>query len=231
MIRLLVTNGCSCTRGEELIDPQTQAWPVLLAEILGVECVNLARDGSSNRRIVRSTVSQLGEIRTQFALRSEQILLLPVWTQASRHEYFSLHETLEPRHSSPNEELDRHWQSIGPWRSEARHMPSRAFYRHLWSEEGQLANLFLDWVLLDRWAQHEGYQARYAFAFPVPRALPSPASSFLSQLDPETTWGGLPPQEGMSFLEMPSSLARGPGGHPLAEGHAWFAQSLARWLC
>lgn len=56
MIRLLVANGCSCTRGEELSDPLTQAWPVVLAGLLGVNYVNLGRDGSFNRRIVRSTV-------------------------------------------------------------------------------------------------------------------------------------------------------------------------------
>jgi hypothetical protein len=46
----------------------------------------------------------------------------------------------------------------------------------------------------------------------------------------ESVWGGLPPVPDNPFLEIPEGLARGSGGHPLAEGHAWFAASLATWL-
>jgi hypothetical protein len=232
MIRLLVTNGCSCTRGEELADPATQAWPVVLGKLLGVPHVNLARDGCSNRRIVRSTVDRVDEARHRFSAQPDEVLVLLAWTQSARHEYYSLRERPEVRTSPPsaNHPDDRHWQGIGPWRQDAGHRPSRAFYDHLWSDEGQLANMFLDWVMLDRFLRHAGYLARYAFAFPVEPDISEPAVRFLRQLDSETVWGGLPPTPGMALLEMPEGMARGPGGHPLAEGHEWFATSLAEWL-
>jgi Family of unknown function (DUF6071) len=230
MIRLLVTNGCSCTRGEELPDPSTQAWPVVLGKFLGVPQVNLARDGSSNRRIVRSTVASIDRVRAQHEVRPGEVLTLLAWTQSSRHEYYSRRERPEVRTGPADQPVDRNWQRIGPWRQDAGHRPSAAFYDHLWSDEGQLTNLFLDWVLLDRFLRHEGYQGRYAFAFPVAPGIPEPALQFARQLHGDTVWGGLPPTPGKSFLEMPAGMPRGPGGHPLAEGHEWFATSLAEWV-
>lgn len=230
MIRLLVTNGCSCTRGEELTDPATQAWPVVLGKLLGVPHVNLAQDGSSNRRVVRSTVARVDGARRKFSARPDEVLVLLAWTQSSRHEYYSPRERPEARSGPADHPGDRNWQRIGPWRQDAGHRASRAFYDHLWSNEGQLTNLFLDWVMLDRFLRYEEYQARYAFAFPVAPDLPEPALQYLRKLHGETVWGGLPPTPGKSFLEMPEGMGRGPGGHPLAEGHEWFATSLAEWL-
>lgn len=51
----IVANGCSFTHGAGLDYPFTQSWPCVLANMLGVNCVNLARSGSGNDRIVRRT--------------------------------------------------------------------------------------------------------------------------------------------------------------------------------
>jgi hypothetical protein len=230
MIRLLVTNGCSYTRGEELPDPTAEAWPVVLGRLLGVPYVNLARDGSSNRRIVRTTIASVDGICRERAIPPDDVLVLLAWTQSSRHEYYSRRERPELRDLPADLPVDRNWHGIGPWRQDEGHRPSRAFYNHLWSDEGQLTNLFLDWVLLDRYLRYEKYQARYAFAFPVVPDLPEPALQFANQLQGSAVWGGLPPTPGRSFVELPPGTARGPGGHPLAEGHEWFARSLAEWL-
>jgi hypothetical protein len=230
MIRLLVTNGCSCTRGEELPDPGTQAWPVVLGNVLGVPHVNLARDGSSNRRIVRSTVARVDGVRSEHLVRPDEVLVLLAWTQSSRYEYYSARERPEQRTGPADHPVDGNWQRIGPWRQDAGHRPSVAFYDYLWSDEGQLTSLFLDWLLLDGFLRDQGYQGRYAFAFPVAPDIPAPAWQFARLLDGDTVWGGLPPSHGKSFLEMPEGMARGPGGHPLAQAHEWFALSLAQWL-
>ena len=230
MVKLLVTNGCSCTRGQELRDPASQAWPTLLGGALGIDVVNLARDGSSNRRIVRSTVAQLGDICAERVLQPQEVMVLLAWTQFSRHEYHAPREPPEVVPGPADGPGDRGWQRIGPWRQHAGHKPSRAFYDHLWSEEGQLANFFLDWALLDGFLQQGGFHARYAFAFPLAGTVPSLARPFTRMLREDTVWGGLPPLPRRSFLEMPDGLPCGPGGHPLEEGHAWFAMSLAKWL-
>jgi hypothetical protein len=56
----LLTVGDSFTYGEELADPQTSAWPVLLGNKLGYEVTNLAKPGSGNTRMVRHVVEQVG---------------------------------------------------------------------------------------------------------------------------------------------------------------------------
>jgi Family of unknown function (DUF6071) len=230
VIRLLVTNGCSFTRGEELSDPSIEAWPFVLARLLGIpQVVNLARDGSSNRRIVRSTVACIDRVREDHAVRPDEVLMLIAWTQVSRHEYYSAREWPEEECGPEDYQVDRHWQGIGPWRQAAGHRPSRAYYDNLWSAEGQMVNLFLDWVLLDRFLSHHGYQSRYVFAFPMTK-IPEPALGFTLQLSGETVWGGLPPKPRKSFRAMPAKFPRGLYGHPLAEGHEWIAGSLADWL-
>lgn len=52
----LVVNGCSFVYGDGLDSPNTQAWPKLLADKLGVPVVNLALGATSNDRIYRKTV-------------------------------------------------------------------------------------------------------------------------------------------------------------------------------
>jgi hypothetical protein len=66
----LVAFGCSLTYGHGLKDcysgktmrapgsnPSQYAWPSILAEILGIECVNLATPGASNKRIAYTIYS------------------------------------------------------------------------------------------------------------------------------------------------------------------------------
>jgi lysophospholipase L1-like esterase len=227
MLRLLVTNGCSMTRGAELADPATQAWPALLAKNLGIPHVNLARDGSSNRRIVRTTAARLHRVTSDASVAPDEVLVLVLWTDTGRHEFYKL----GPQHTAPeNDAVDEGWEDIGPWRQSQRHRPSCAYYDHLWSNDGQIANLYLDWLLLDRYFQYAGYRARYAFAGPACPPVSGPGRWFASQLPLFATFGDLPTKAGMTFSDIARGHPVGPGGHPLAEGHQLFATALARWL-
>lgn len=231
-IELIVANGCSCTRGEELAAPGEDAWPTVLGSLLGVEMVNVARDGSSNRRIVRSNVLSLERLAHERRLSPGQVLSLSAWTEMSRSEYFSSTETDERRNGPGDTAVDRGWQRIGSWRAAARHRPSRAFYRHLWSDESQLLNFLLDWTMYESWCSGRGFATAYAFAFPLPPVdrAGDTLEALQRMLPLDKTWGGALRTEGFSMLEMPDELARGTGGHPLKDGHAWFARRLADWL-
>lgn len=231
-IDLIVANGCSCTRGEELAAPGEDAWPTVLGGLLGIEVVNVARDGSSNRRIVRSNVLLLERIARERGLSPGQVLSLSAWTELSRSEYFSFMETDERRDGPGDTAVDRGWQRIGSWRAKSRHRPSRAFYRHLWSDESQLLNFLLDWTMYESWCSDRGFATAYAFAFPLPpvdRAGEN-LEALRCMLPLRKTWGGALRAEGFSMLEMPDGLERGTGGHPLRDGHAWFARGLADWV-
>jgi len=57
----LYFNGCSFTKGDELTDPKTTAFPAVMSKKLGLEFVNDAESGGSNQRIVYRTVQNLNE--------------------------------------------------------------------------------------------------------------------------------------------------------------------------
>jgi hypothetical protein len=55
----LVVNGCSFTYCQGLRYPLLEGWPKLLAEKLDVPLINLAKPGTGNDRIVRTTVEYI----------------------------------------------------------------------------------------------------------------------------------------------------------------------------
>ncbi|WP_158841348.1 DUF6071 family protein [Saccharothrix deserti] len=227
MIKLLVTNGCSMTAGEELDSPRTQAWPVLLARALGVELVNMGLGGGSNRRIVRTTVATLPALCEQRSIAPEETLVVCTWTRPDRTEHF------DPGFTRRRSEFDAdvNWRVIGPF-NDSRDKQAKAFYRHLWSEEGQIGSFLLEWILLDSFLRLRGYVSRYAFAYRDVTALPTTPSlrGLPGQIDRTTVFGEFPVGEGMAFDDMTLDLPRAPRNHPLTEGHHRFAGALADWL-
>lgn len=227
MIRLIVANGDSFTAGVGLDDPSTEAWPVLLAEMFGVDHVSLARFGSSNRRSVRSTVHRLETLRAERDVAPDEVMVITAWTEFGRHEYYSATERFDGR----DHPTDRHWRRMGWWRRGVGHQPSDAYFDHLWSKDGEAANFFLDWVMFDRYLRYGGYHPRYAFTFrQFDGPIPANAADFAAQVPAHDVWGGVPPENGRTFTEIPAELPRTDDGHPMAEGHAWFATALAEWI-
>jgi hypothetical protein len=109
MIRLLVANGCSQTRGAELAQPGRDAWPAVVAGMLGVPHVNMARDGASNRRIVRTTVVRLPTICQEAGVQPDETLVLIAWTHTVRHEFYVPEKRPQPPDNHPVEHnLARH---------------------------------------------------------------------------------------------------------------------------
>jgi len=81
MIDCLYTNGDSWTYGSELENRQ-QAWPWLVSNALGCELCNAAVPGSTNDKIVRTTVEDC----LKFVRTGQQPLVLIAWTQLHRFE-------------------------------------------------------------------------------------------------------------------------------------------------
>ena len=55
----LYFNGCSHTRGDDLVSPQTQSWPSLIAKSLNCEFVNDGVSGGTNDRIMYQTIKNI----------------------------------------------------------------------------------------------------------------------------------------------------------------------------
>ena len=56
--------GCSFTSGMSCVDPDTDAWPQVLAELMGTTCANWGEPSASNDRIWCAVAEQLHTIRT-----------------------------------------------------------------------------------------------------------------------------------------------------------------------
>ena len=74
----LYTNGCSFVWGDELEDRGNEAFPFLLKDRLGCELINESRRGSSNQRILRTTLARKFEKDT---------FVIIGWSSIYRYEY------------------------------------------------------------------------------------------------------------------------------------------------
>jgi len=229
VIKLLVTNGCSLTRGLELEHPEEQAWPALVADHLDVRVINFARDGGSNRRLVRTTIERLDAVAVEQKVDSTEVLFLGLWTSLDRSEYFDPGLSIH-RGRDSSQKAGTSWRPIGPWLMSFRNPAVKAFYRYLWSSDGQQASFLLDWVMFDVFLTTRGYNALYAFGYPYvkPRSFSGVFAENL--IDRSRVFGQLSDALECSFLGLTWDLTRGPGLHPLADSHAIFADALYEWI-
>jgi len=77
--KLIYAIGDSFTYGQELPDPATQAWPVLLAERLGYRLVNHGTPGVGNEFIVKQTIKAVAKHKPE--------LVVIAWTSCGRQEH------------------------------------------------------------------------------------------------------------------------------------------------
>jgi len=78
-IKVIVTSGCSFTKGEK-------SWPNHLSLILNKDLVNLGKMSAGNGYISRSTIYQILELLKIY--NNDQLLVGIMWSGASRHEIY-----------------------------------------------------------------------------------------------------------------------------------------------
>jgi hypothetical protein len=236
MIRLLVVNGCSYARGAELAAPERDAWPALLARELGLDVVNLACDGGSNRRVVRTTVEHLDAIRAARGVRLDEILFFGLWTAVSRNERYDGRTEDGPARPDlgvrPDLPEELHWQRVADWKAAEGDKPSKMYFRHLFNMTGATIDFFVDWLLLEQFLAARGVTGRYAFAWEaLPEPIPAAAMGVMRAIPADQVYGHLPPRAGDTFRDMVADrVPFGKWDHPLAEGHRIYADALVRWL-
>ncbi|NUW34542.1 hypothetical protein HTZ77_24330 [Nonomuraea sp. SMC257] len=228
MIRFLIANGCSYTRGAELDDPGREAWPAVLAGQLGIPFVNLACDGGSNRRIVRTTVGNLHRLCAENGVSPAETLVFCMWTGLTRGECRGRRPDPGNRPDLPYE---TDWHRLGRWRIAEGDTVSQAYFSRLWDQRGAAVDFFTDWILLDSFLRDSGALARYAFAWDVlPRKLGRQAVDVAGGLAQATVYGGDPTDAEQSFYNaIQRNFSVGKLYHPLAAAHVYFAQELAAW--
>tara|TARA_R100000027_G_scaffold48118_1_gene36850 strand:- start:123 stop:818 length:696 start_codon:yes stop_codon:yes gene_type:complete len=84
MEKLLITNGCSFTFGDELKDRKNQAFPYVISKNLNIPVINLAYNGKSNEAILRTTLEY---VFNNDLSKVEPIFILG-WSGISRKEFY-----------------------------------------------------------------------------------------------------------------------------------------------
>lgn len=116
--KMLIANGCSMTYGLELFDDDNgacrddgmrlaNAWPSVLAEILGIETsINLAVNSGSNDRILRTTISSVSDCLISY--EPQDILVVIGWSGSNRREFYVDGEWRQvvPYHEQENTKLN-----------------------------------------------------------------------------------------------------------------------------
>jgi hypothetical protein len=227
---LLITNGCSYTRGAELADPKRESWPARLAERLDAQVVNIASDGGSNRRIVRTTVSNVDAICRRRGVSPGSALVMCMWTGLARNEHHR--KVRRDNGNRPDLPHETHWHRLGRWRIDEGDEASENYFRWVWSEHGAAVDLAVDWAVMNDSLTSRGFTVRYTYAWDIlPSKIPAEAAGLLSTIAPTTTYGGVPPAPGSSFYELVKDrYAVGRLRHPLRDAHSFYADLLFAWL-
>lgn len=230
MIKLVVANGCSYTRGAELGSPDKESWPVVLGRLLDVPVVNLASDGGSNRRIVRTTVANIERVSEEFGVPLSATAVVCMWTGMARNECYGGRR--RDRGNRPDLPYETRWHRLGRWRIEEGDNRSEAYFRHLWNEQGAVIDLLTDWIMLDAFLDSRGVAARYAFSWDVlPSRIDEEGRDLISRIRPSSVFGNKIQSKGSSFYDLIRGVHdTGNLYHPLAPAHEYFARQLAEWL-
>lgn len=97
-MKILLANGCSHTAGCEIEykrQPECfdKAWPKFLADKLGYDHINLAKGGSSNYRIIRTTQNWIiKNVLLDKTYKSEDVCVIIMWSGFDRKEVY-FHDT------------------------------------------------------------------------------------------------------------------------------------------
>tara|TARA_R100000231_G_scaffold139540_1_gene121165 strand:- start:483 stop:1178 length:696 start_codon:yes stop_codon:yes gene_type:complete len=137
MNKLLITNGCSFTYGDELSRRNHEAFPYLLALKHNIPVNNLAYNGKSNEAIVRTTL--------EFMLDSDLSKIDPIfiigWSGIARKEFYS----------------DGKWSKITPTQVAVNKL-AEVHYMYLQSNKQDNLEFFNHTLLLQLLFESKNYQ-------------------------------------------------------------------------
>lgn len=221
----LYANGCSMTMGAELPDPAEFAYPAVLASQLGFGLFNDAQGGSSNCRILRTSMMWISEY-LQGGGRPEELFVLIGWTGPDRREIaFSAEE-----HSDQN----LFWRSLHIHHAlegapvdfvQLRKLIIRSF----WCDRESMTRFLVAVNSLQGFLASRAIRFCFSHALPVcelhPELVPLVRSvnkdSFFHFMDSSTDFLTFCTREG---------VPAGALHHPLEEGHRKWAGHLADFI-
>ena len=207
---MLYTIGDSFTYGQELANPEQDAWPVILAEKLNMPLLNEGSPGVGNEYIVKQTIKVVAKHKPQF--------IIIAWTSCGRQEHADKHGVYDIWPGCNSGIFDRDY--ILKYRTElieyiTTHNNDVHEYRR-WLRQVILLQSFLqnhriDYIMCNVFDNQHRFGKQY-----------QDNQGYYELID-ETRFVGWP-TDGM--VEWAWGTPHGSGGHPLEQGHQRIAEKL-----
>ncbi|MGO9059316.1 MAG: DUF6071 family protein [Candidatus Binataceae bacterium] len=223
---LLYANGCSMTWGDELSDAAESSYPSLIAKSFGIDLFNASLGGSSNCRILRTSMHWICEY-LQSGGGPEELFVLIGWSAPDRREF-----ALSSEEHTPN--LNRFWRTLHIHHEATDATPDLVQLRKLiiksfWCDRETMTRFLITVNSLQSFLVSNSIRFCFSHAMPFcelhPELVPLTRSvnrdRFFHFMDPK-----------MSF----SSYSRDAGVpigallHPLEEGHKRWATCLLDFI-
>lgn len=199
---MILATGDSFTYGEELDNRLEQAWPYLIGQYLNQPVDNLGKCGSSNDTIISSVISALS--------RQQYSLVIVGWTSWGRfdawNELISMPVTIMPGSKIKL-----------PWLTD--------YYRYSFNDEYAMQKWSEQVLLLQQYLKSKNQPYLFINVAGLYK-LPEKYNYLWDQIDQDCYVGW--PEQGM--IELTRTTERGPGGHPLTEGHIKIANEIAKYI-
>lgn len=220
---LLFANGCSMTMGAELGDPDNTSFPALVAKHFSFDFFNAAHGGSSNCRILRTTLLWIAEYLRDGG-KPDELFVLIGWTAPDRREF-----GLSDEEGTPDPNL--FWRSIHVHHQFADATPDliqlrKLIIRSFWCDRESMTRFLIAANALQGVLRSHGIGYCFLHTMPICRVHPE-LSTLAGAIDAKRFFRFLEPQG--DFLSMSRDPWRVPIGslkHPLEEGHRRWSSLL-----
>ena len=212
-MKTLYTVGDSFTYGQELPNPEQQAWPVLLADRLGYRLINDGRPGVGNEYIIKQTIKAVAKHKPK--------LVVVAWTSCGRQEHADEQGVYDvwPGCSSKKFENNQYENRLDLIKYITVNNNHKHEYRR-WLRQVILLQSFLqnhgiEYIMCNVFDNQHRFGKHYR------------DNQGYYELIDETKFLGWP-NDGM--VEWTYGTPHGPGGHPLEQGHQRIAEEIVKYL-
>ncbi len=207
---MLYTVGDSFTYGQELPNPATQAWPVLLADRLGYRLINDGRPGVGNEYIVKQTIKAVAKHKPE--------LVVVAWTSCGRQEHadewgaYDVWPGCSSRAFDEDPKLQYRKELIKyiTVNNNAEH-EYRRWLRQVILLQSFLQNHGIEYIMCNVFDNQHRFGKHYK------------NNQGYYELIDHTKFMGWPND---GFVEWAYDTPHGPGGHPLEQGHKQIAEKI-----
>ena len=209
-MKLLYTIGDSFTYGQELPDPNQQAWPRLLADKLDYRLLNDGRPGVGNEFIVKKTIQAVAEHKPD--------LVVVAWTSCGRQEHadewgaYDIWPGCSSRVFDEDPKLQYRKELIKyiTVNNNAEH-EYRRWLRQVILLQSFLQNHGIEYIMCNVFDNQHRFGKYYK------------DNQRYYELIDDTKFVGWPTD---GFVEWAYDTPHGPGGHPLEQGHKQIAEKI-----